>query len=142
MDIRDYRTNKGNCTITISGKEGDYQYFVEGNIEMFCELECDMCKRYVLDARYVYIIEKLRKAGLISKEYPFLCCQCKTVFDGLAKRDFKTFSDFIFVKYMSIGKNGFKEWFSILNATVNLDLIKILKQTLSDERWKKISKIL
>ena len=34
------------------------------------------CEIFNVNNAYVYIIEQLKKAGLLDKNYPLLCCEC------------------------------------------------------------------
>lgn len=47
------------------------EYLAKGN---FCV--CDQCKIFYISPNYVYIIEKLKNAGLLPQDYKKLCCYC------------------------------------------------------------------
>ncbi len=144
LSIRDHRSGKFKGVIEIRGVDGGYSFHPDDKLEIVCEMECDCCFNIVLDPYYVYIVSKLIDDKLIPESYPFLCCYCKVVFDNLSDGDYQSFSNTVWVKYMTFGESDtlFEKWFSRINSSINLDLIPILKENLSEEKWKEISKIL
>lgn len=55
---------------------GSWHFY--GNPQKYKEnrgVYCSNCNTLVYST-YVYIIKKLKKAGLLSKSYPYLCCTC------------------------------------------------------------------
>ena len=37
---------------------------------------CPECFKMLIDDNYIKIIQELKKAGLLSEDYPILCCKC------------------------------------------------------------------
>ena len=50
------------------------RYWAKGNTST-----CKWCGITSLSSRYIYIIEKLKKAGLLSQDYKILCCRCYAI---------------------------------------------------------------
>ena len=143
INIRDHRTGRYKSVIEIRGADGGYSFHPNENLEIVCEFECDCCFQIVLDPYYVYIITQLSEAGLMQENYPLLCCYCKIIFDNLIGGNLVAFSNDVWIKFMTYGAGKvFDEWFGTINKSINLDLVKILKENLSELKWKEMSKIL
>ena len=64
-----------------------YEYGDMSDISLFCFASdtihkvyrtCELCKGLVY-SHYSFIIEKLREAGLLPKDYKRLCCKCYNI---------------------------------------------------------------
>lgn len=42
---------------------------------------CNYCRYVQLDKAYIYIINQLKEAGLLDKDYKLICCYCKLLKD-------------------------------------------------------------
>ena len=47
------------------------RYWAKGNNSL-----CEQCNVMSLSTSYIYIIEKLKKAGLLPQDYKKICCNC------------------------------------------------------------------
>lgn len=54
---------------------GWHVFGADSKMDIKCFVSCTYCRR-VLYPQYVYIIDKLKEAGLLSEDYPYLCCNC------------------------------------------------------------------
>lgn len=46
------------------------------NGESICDVMCEICEEEALSPTYVYIINCLKEANLLPKDYKLLCCWC------------------------------------------------------------------
>jgi len=67
--------------ITKTGNLSGYEIFTFTYIfEMFGEgmsnTPCYKCGEYKLYKEYIFIIDQLKKSGMLPKDYPCYCCKC------------------------------------------------------------------
>ena len=46
---------------------------------------CEICHKNTLSFDYMYIINKLKKAGLLDKDYKLRCCYCYSIRNSLTE---------------------------------------------------------
>ena len=52
-------------------------FFADAGFDIPFKVEfCEICRSYGLNKFYLYIIERLRKAGLLPYDYKKICCTC------------------------------------------------------------------